>query len=98
MKKALLIMALLLASPSMAADKAGAQAAIDAAEALRKQAAALEAEWRFTGKHIKGAQEALKNGDYDKAEELAERAKWESETALKQVETGKQVWRIAVPK
>ncbi len=98
MKKAALIFALAFALPSLAQDKAGAQAAIEKAEMLRKEAAAAEMEWRFTGKRIKEAKAALEKGDFAQAEKLAERAQWESERALEQAKTAEQVWKVGVPK
>ncbi len=55
------------------------QAAIDAAEVARKKAAAVEGEWRDTGKMIKKAQSALKSGEFDKALKLANEAKAQGE-------------------
>ena len=51
-----------------------AQQEIDKAEKARKMAASVDSEWTTTGKLIKKAQVALKNGDYDTAIRLAKQA------------------------
>jgi len=61
-----------------------AKDAIAAAEAETKTAKAKGFEWRDTGKMIKKAQEALKNGDIDEAVKLANKAKRQSSNAIAQ--------------
>lgn len=56
---------------TMAADKKAAQSAIDKAETSRQHAASVKGEWRDTGKVIKKAKAALKEGKIDKAIKLA---------------------------
>ena len=56
---------------TMAADKKAAQTAIDKAETSRQHAASVSGEWRDTGKFIKKAKAALKEGKIDKAIKLA---------------------------
>lgn len=61
-----------------------AQDAIAAAKDALAKAEAEEYAWRDTGKLIKQAEEALANGDYDKAIALADEARKQSELALAQ--------------
>ena len=86
----------LSAAPALA--DGGIKAAIDAADAARKEAAAVGHEWRYTGKWIKEARGALESGDTAKAKEMAERAQFEAEQALEQAEISKATWKIAVPR
>ena len=65
-------------------DMAGATAAIDAAESARKKAASVEGEWRDVGKTIKQAKAAADEGDYAKAEKLANKARMQSEMGYQQ--------------
>ena len=51
-----------------------AQMEIDKADKARKMAASVDSEWTTTGKLIKKAQAALKQGDYDTAIRLAKQA------------------------
>ena len=51
-----------------------AQQEIDKADKARKMAASVDSEWTTTGKLIKKAQAALKQGDYDTAIRLARQA------------------------
>jgi hypothetical protein len=53
---------------------AKAEQMITDADAARKKAASVQGEWRDTGKLIKEAQSALKNGDTVKAMKLAAEA------------------------
>ena len=69
---------------TVSAKAAEAKAAIDAAETARKKAAAVEGEWRDTGKMIKKAQSALKSGEFDKAIKLANEAKAQGELGHEQ--------------
>jgi acyl-CoA reductase-like NAD-dependent aldehyde dehydrogenase len=50
------------------------QQLIDAAEAARKEAAAVDGEWRDTAKMIEKAQELLEKGDHEAAAQLANQA------------------------
>lgn len=61
-----------------------AQSAILAAEHETKRAKAKGYEWRDTGKMIKKAKAALKEGDIEKAVKLANQAKRQSSNALAQ--------------
>jgi len=66
-----------------------ASAAIMAAEQELKKARAARNEWRDTGKMIKAAQKAEKEGKYDEAVNLADKATRQSQNALAQVEAQK---------
>ncbi len=68
-----------------------AAAAITAAEEANKKAKKAEFEWRDTGKIIKNAKMAVKNGEFDTAVEQANKAKKQAEMALLQAEAAKKV-------
>lgn len=61
-----------------------AGSAIVAAEHEKKRAKKLSYEWRDTGKLIKKAKKAKKDGDFDKAVKLANKAKRQSTNAIAQ--------------
>ena len=61
-----------------------ARAAIAAAEKARKSASKVSYEWRHTAKMIKQAKSAAKKKNYQKAIELANKAKKQGEDALAQ--------------
>lgn len=84
--------------PVWAADRAEVTAVIEEADGMRKQAAALGHEWRYTGKWLKNARAALEDGKLEEAEQLAAKAKFEAMRALEQAERSKGTWEIAVPK
>ncbi len=70
-----LLLSASISSTALAADnKAVAQSAIDKAETSRQHAASVDGEWRDTGKIIKKAKAALKEGQFDKAIKLARKA------------------------
>ncbi len=70
-----LLISTTMSSPAFSADKkAMAQAAIDKAETSRQHAASVQGEWRDTGKIIKKAKAAMKEGQFDKATKLARKA------------------------
>ena len=60
------------------------ETALAAAKAEQKKAAADDAEWRDTGKMIKQAEEAAASGDYDKAQDLADKAAAQGRIAQEQ--------------
>ncbi len=66
-----------------------ASAAIMTAEQELKKAAAARNEWRDTGKIIKAAQKAEKEGKYEEAIKLADQATRQSQNALVQAEEQK---------
>ncbi|WP_303900805.1 hypothetical protein [Thiohalomonas denitrificans] len=66
-------------------------AAVEAAEAARKQAASVGHEWRDTGGFIDEARSLMEDGKYDEAMALAEKAE-------AQGELGYQQWKIETSK
>jgi len=71
------------------ATKGDASSAIIAAEHETKRAKSKGYEWRDTGKMIKKAKKAMKEGDFGKAVKLANKAKRQSTSALAQYEEQK---------
>ncbi len=72
-------------------------AAWDAADAKRKEAAALGYEWRDTGKVLKQAKQAAEDGDNEKAMKLAAKALEQSSDAIDQHARESLVWQARVP-
>ena len=66
-----------------------AAAAITAAVAANKSAKKAGFEWTTTGKVIKKAEAAAKEGEFDQAVKLANRAKHEADMALEQAKAAK---------
>ncbi len=83
--------ALMMGSTAFAADKAAAEKAIADAKTAAKMADSVGGEWRDTGKTIKKAEAAAKEGDFDKAVKLADTARYEGEIGLAQAESQKGV-------
>jgi len=79
-----------------AADAASFKAAYDAAQAARKQAAAVGFEWRDTAKMLKKAKKLAKAGRFDKAQALAYEAQKQGELATAQAAEQAKAWRAAV--
>jgi len=75
---------LALSSNVFAASQADFDKVYAAAEAEVKKAAAVKNEWRDTGKIMKQAQAAAKEGDFDKAIGLANKAKFQGQAAQEQ--------------
>ena len=71
------------------ATKADASSAIVAAEHEQSRAKKKGFEWRDTGKMIKKAKKAMKDGEFYKAVKLANKAKRQSTSALAQAEAQK---------
>ncbi|MCG8426759.1 MAG: hypothetical protein MI754_05300 [Chromatiales bacterium] len=63
----------------------GAKQAIAAAKAAQKKAASVSGEWRDTGKIIKAAEKALKEGDVKTAIKLANKARVQGERGYEQM-------------
>ncbi len=76
-------------APQKHTDKQAASA-IAAATSMNKKAKKAEFEWRDTGKLIKKAKAAAKDGEFDKAVKLADKAKKQAEMALKQAKAAKR--------
>ena len=71
--------------------EAEAQQAINAAVAANKKADSVGFEWRDAGKFIKDAQAAAKDGNFDEAVKLANKAKSQGDLAYQQYEAGKKM-------
>ena len=70
---------------------AQAEQAIKDADASRKRADSVSGEWRDTGKMIKSAQKALKEGDYDTAMKLAKKAHQQGQLGYEQAVSQKEL-------
>jgi hypothetical protein len=88
---AVLVGGMTIAGSALAADKAGAEAAIAAAKASQKAAGAVGGEWRDTGKMIKKAEEAAAAGNYGEAEKLAKKAEAQGKLGKEQALSQKGV-------
>ena len=71
--------------------------ALAAADAKRKEAAAVGHEWRDTGKLLEEAQKAADEGDMDKAMKLAAKAEEQSSDAIAQQAREATAWMSRVP-
>lgn len=83
--------AVVLSMQVQAASQSDANMAISAAKQAQSAAAAMHAEWRDTGKLIKGAEEAAAAGDFAKAVSLAKKAEGQGQVAVSQAESQKDV-------
>lgn len=63
------------------------KAAYEAADKARKEAAAVNGEWRDTGKMLKQSKKAADAGDMDKAIKLATKAKAQGEAGYQQAKS-----------
>jgi hypothetical protein len=86
------------AGTTVAADEKSFNATYEAADSARKKAASMNYEWRDTGKMLKKAKEAAGKGDYETAEKLAKKAKFQGEMAVAQANEQEQLWQSAVVK
>ena len=71
-------------APETLTTRAAFEKAIADAEAARKAAAAVDGEWRDTGKLIKMAKDKAAAGDYEAAIELARTAQFEGRKGMEQ--------------
>ena len=85
------IMIGIISNNALAGDKQAAVAAISAAETAKKKAAAVEGEWRDTGKIIKHAQSAMQEGNFDKAIKLANKAERQGKYGYEQAVSQKDL-------
>ena len=81
-----------------ASDEATYKAAFDAAMVARRAAAKAGFEWRDTRKLLRQARSLAKKGEYERAVELAHRARRQGELALMQAGEQEAAWREAVLK
>lgn len=72
------------------------EAAYAQAEAARKRAAEVGFEWRDTKKLLWYAKQYAEKGDYDKAQELAVKAKRQGELGVEQAKIQEKAWKDAV--
>jgi hypothetical protein len=72
--------------------------AYQAAEAARKQAAALGYEWNTIRPLLRTARKAAGKGDFDRAVKLAEEARLHGELAVEQAAHEDEHWIDAVPR
>lgn len=86
------------AGNAAAADEKSFNAAYQAAESARKEAASMKHEWRDTAKMLKQAKETAAKGDYAAAEKIADKARMQSENAIAQAKEQEQAWQAAVVK
>ena len=79
-------------------DDAKFQAAWEAANTARLQAAELEHEWRDTEKMLEKAKVLAADGNYAQALQLVAYAHMEGERAIEQAQQQAQLWQDAVPR
>ncbi len=72
-------------------------AAWDAADAARKDAAAVGYEWRDTGKILGKAKAAADEGDMENAMKLVAKAQEQSADAMVQQKRESELWKTRVP-
>jgi hypothetical protein len=91
---------LLIASGPVAAESQMQtfEAAWEAAEAARQQAAAVSHEWRDTALFLEQAKALAAEGDYDAAMKQVKHAQLEGERGVEQAEQQARIWQDAVPK
>lgn len=80
------------------AGKDSFDAAYQAAETARQQAAAAGYEWRDTSKLLSEAKDAAAAGDYAAAVKLADEAKLQGELAVQQAAHEADAWKNRVPR
>lgn len=81
----------------VAATAENAQMLIDKAKAKNKEVAALGFEWKLTGDIIKEAEQALADGEYRKALDLAAQAKYHARIGIQQHHYAQSNWHLSVP-
>ncbi|MBX2867856.1 MAG: hypothetical protein KTR18_04245 [Acidiferrobacterales bacterium] len=89
--------AIVLSFASFNAAAGDFSAAWDAADAKRKEAGKMGAEWRDTGKMLKQAKKAAEEGDEAKAMKLVAKALEQSEDAIAQYQREGNLWAARVP-
>ena len=72
--------------------------AYEAGKAARKAAAAVGFEWRDTKKMLRRAKKLAEKGEYEKAIELANKAKHQGEQGVSQAREQETAWKEAVLK
>ena len=84
------------APDARASDEATFKTAYAAAVAARKAVAKAGYEWRDTKKMLRQARKLAKQGEYEQAVELSNRARRHSELGLIQAEEQESAWEAAV--
>lgn len=79
------------------ASEANARQLLDKAIAANKKVAAVGFEWKLTGGLLKKSEQAITDGDYRKALDLAAQAKYHARIGLAQYEYSEANWYKAVP-
>jgi hypothetical protein len=91
-----ILVALVAATPALAASEQDFTAAYAAAEKVEQQALAMQAAWTTTEKTLKAAKKAADGKDYDHATALAHQAEALAKRSIRQAEEQKTAWRQAV--
>lgn len=81
---------------AIAADATSFKTSYDAAEAARKKAASVGFEWRDTRKMLKKAKALADKGDFEKAQQLTEKARFQGDAAYAQAGQQEEGWKAAV--
>ncbi|MBA4501189.1 hypothetical protein [Marinobacterium marinum] len=77
--------------------RANAEALITSAEAMRQESESLGYEWRDPARFLKQARTALSENEYQRAMDLAARAKYQARMSIAQYESVNASWQQAVP-
>jgi len=80
-----------LPTAGWAGDRADFEQVVTAAQAARKQAAAVGGEWRDVSKFLKQAEQAAAEGDFATANQLAEKARRQGKLGYEQAMSQKDV-------
>lgn len=72
------------------------ETAYNQALAAHKEAAAVDNQWTTTDRVLESARAAAKDGDYEKATELAHQAQKLAQLSVEQAKTQSEVWQKAV--
>ncbi|MDW3094279.1 MAG: hypothetical protein R8G33_01265 [Gammaproteobacteria bacterium] len=80
----LVLLCIFLSLTSNASDDVKVIQLIEDAKVAQKKAASVDGEWRDVAEILEKAEQAINSGDLDKAKELAELAKFQSELGYQQ--------------
>jgi acyl-CoA-binding protein len=95
-KSIAVLAAALLALAAIPAHASELEQKLADAQTLLERAAAADAEWLKTSALLDQAREAAANGDEDTALQLAEKARFQAEAALRQAEREAELWQHRV--
>jgi hypothetical protein len=93
---ALPLIAMLTATPALAATDADFKAAYAAADAANKEAFALRNQWTVTATALGDAKKAADAGDFDKAIAAAREAEALAKASVYQARSEKEAWKAEV--